>query len=359
MFVQLMMDIDLILPLLKSAKTRNDLVPIACISDQVAATVPDFLEALSYLRIEFEITRHDEIISGKRPRLRKIDAVVSASESTANPHRAAHNLTSRANAEGLRTYTIQHGFENVGITYFDDVHNPDNIRFASHRVFTWCPTDRLHCDVPEETRRKCLAAGCCKDTVMNLHDLVRPGSNKRLVGVFENLHWHRYDEDYRNCFLADLIETARNFKETTFLLKPHPAGRWLTQRYKGPLPDLENVIVANPSDPNWKAYTGPIIVGMADGVITTPSTVALDAARSGRPVAITGYDLRLKNYEPLPVLRSRKDWEGFVNQLYSPDRRKELTAVISSFLKDALVPGDACRRILDCISNDIDPLRSK
>lgn len=353
MFVQLIMDVDLILPLLKSAKSRNDLVLLACVSDQVAAEVPDVLEALNYLRIEFEITRHDEIISGKRPMLRKIDAVVSASESTANPHRAAHMLTSRANAKGLRTYTLQHGFENVGITYFDYVHNSENIRFASHRIFTWCPTERLHCDVPEETRRKCLPVGCCKDIVTNLDDLVRPGSRKCLVGVFENLHWHRYDENYRNCFLADLFETARNFKETTFLLKPHPAGRWLTQRYKGALPDLENVIVANPRDPNWKAYTGPIIVGMADGVITTPSTVALDAARSARPVAITGYDLRLKNYEPLPVLRSGKDWESFVNQLYSADRRNELTAVISSFLKDVLVPGDACRRILDYISNDI------
>jgi hypothetical protein len=353
MFVQLIMDVDLILPLLKSAKSRNDLVLLACVSDQVAAEVPDVLDALNYLRIDFEITRHDEIISGKRPMLRKIDAVVSASESTANPHRAAHMLTSRANAKGLRTYTLQHGFENVGITYFDYVHNSENIRFASHRIFTWCPTERLHCDVPEETRRKCLPVGCCKDIVTNLRDLVRPGSRKCLVGVFENLHWHRYDENYRNCFLADLIETARNFKETTFLLKPHPAGRWLTQRYKGALPDLENVIVANPRDPNWKAYTGPIIVGMADGVITTPSTVALDAARSARPVAITGYDLRLKNYEPLPVLRSGKDWESFVNQLYSADRRNELTAVISSFLKDVLVPGDACRRILDYISNDI------
>jgi hypothetical protein len=353
MFVQLMMDIDLILPLIKSAKSRNDLVPLACISDQVAAEVPDILETLNSLRIGFEITRHDEIISGKRPRLHKINAVVSASESTANPHRAAHNLTNRANTKGLRTYTIQHGFENIGITYFDYIHNSENIRFASHRIFTWCPTERLHCDVPEETRQKCLPVGCCKEIMMNRHDLIRPGNHKFLVGIFENLHWHRYDENYRNCFLADLMETARNFKETTFLLKPHPAGRWLTQRYRGPLPDLENVIVANPGDPAWKAYTGPIIVGMADGIITTPSTVALDAARSGRPVAITGYDLRLKNYEPLPVLRSRKDWESFVHQLYIADARNKFTAVISSFLKDALVPGDACRRILDCISNDI------
>lgn len=358
MFVQLLMDIDLILPLLRSAKSRNDLVPLACVSDQVAAQIPVVLESLRSHRIQFEVIRHDEIISGQRPQLRAIDALVSASESTANPHRAAHMLTNRANAKGLRTYTIQHGFENIGLTYFDQIHNSENIRFASHRIFTWCPTERLHTEVPEETRRKCLPVGCCKELGMDLQDLAKPGSRKLLVGVFENLHWHRYDENYRNRFLADLIETARNFKETTFLLKPHPAGRWLTQRYKGPLPDLENIIVANPGDPNWKEYTGPIIVGMADGVITTPSTVALDAARCGRPVAITGYDLRLKNYEPLPVLRSTKDWEGFVNQLYSPDRRKELTAVISSFLKDALVPGDACRRILDCISNDIDPLRS-
>jgi hypothetical protein len=355
MFVQLMMDIDLILPLLKSAKARNDLVPIACISDQVTATGSGFLDALSCLRIEFEITRHDEIISGKRPRLRAIDAIVSASESTANPHRAAHILTNRANAKGLRTYTIQHGFENIGLTYFDQIHNSESIRFASHRIFTWCPTERLHTEVPEETRRKCLPVGCCKELGMALHDLARPGSREFLIGVFENLHWHRYENKYRDCFLSDLTETARRFPNTTFLLKPHPAGRWLTQRYKGPLPDLENIIVANPSDPNWEPYTGPIIVRMADGIITTPSTVALDAARFGRPVAITGYDLRLKNYEPLPVLRSTKDWESFVNQLYSDstDTGGELTASISLFLKDALVPGDACRRILDYISNDI------
>jgi hypothetical protein len=189
---------------------------------------------------------------------------------------------------------------------------------------------------------------------MDLHGLVRPGIHKFLVGVFENLHWHRYDENYRARFLADLVETARNFKETTFLLKPHPAGRWLTQRYKGPLPDLENVIVANPGEAAWKAYTGSIIVGMADGIITTPSTVALDAARRGRPVAIAGYDLTLKNYDPLPILRSRKDWESFMTQICNvADRNNQLTAVVSSFLRNALVPGDACRRILDYISNDI------
>jgi hypothetical protein len=357
MFFQLRMDIDLILPLLESAKERKDLVPVACVSDQVSNQSLDLLARLYSLKIDFEINAYDKIASGKRPRLRDADALVSASESTANPHRAAHMLTKRANQAGLRTYTLQHGFENIGLTYFDQVHTVENIRFESQKIFIWGPIERLHKDVPEETKRKCVPVGCCKDVTNNPAHLLRPGKRKYLVAIFENLHWHRYDDDYRNRFLSDLEGTARRFQDTTFLVKPHPAGRWLTHRYKGTLPSGDNILVAYLEDPKWKAYTGQALVGLADAIITTPSTVALDAARANRPVAVVGYNLDLHAYEPLPTILSTRDWNSFLERLRVPEKHYEIEAAVASFSKRVLLAGDASSRILDYISADISASR--
>jgi hypothetical protein len=353
MFFQLGMDIDLILPLIESAKERKDLVPIACVSDQVSNQSPGLLPKLCSLKIHFEVIRHDEILSGRRPSLRGMDGLVSASESTANPHRAAHTLTVKANAAGLRTYTVQHGFENIGITYFDQIHNLENIRFASQTIFTWCPIERLHESIPEETKRKCLPVGCCKNLLTNFDGLARPGDREFLVGVFENLHWHRYDENYRGQFLRDLIDIAQKFPDTTFVVKPHPAGKWLTHRYQGLLPQETNILVASPDDPKWNPYSGQVLVGLADAVITTPSTVALDAVRCGCPVGVVGYGMDLKSYCPLPILRSKEDWSAFIEQLHSASGKKEFQERGWSFLADVMLPGDACTRMLNYISADI------
>jgi hypothetical protein len=352
-FIQLVTDVDLLLPLLKSAKSREDLVPLVCISDKVSDQLGEFLSTLASLNVEFQIIPRRQIVSGKRPSLRNIAALVSASESTANPHRAAHVLAKRANTAGIKTYTLQHGFDNIGLTYFDHIHDVENIRFASQKIFTWCPMERLHPEIPLETRRKCLPLGCTKDRMQNVDD---PGGLKDhgfLIAVFENLHWHRYDENYRRQFLLDLNQTAERFTDATMVIKPHPAGKWLTEHFKGPLPNGSNIIIADPRNPKWRPYTGPVLVAMADAIITTPSTVAFDAARLGRPVAVVGYRLDVKDYEPLPIIRSVTDWATFLSQIRVGEARRHIEERVSSFVAQVLVPGDACSRILSEIAAEI------
>lgn len=349
MFIQLIMDVDLILPLLKAAKQRNDIFPVACLSDLVTAQMPSLEASLTSLDVEFEIVEAGKVIEGELPGLENVAALISASESTANPHRAAHRLTKRANDAGIATYTLQHGLENIGLTYFDSVHRVQDILFASDIVFTWGPLQALHDDVPPETRNKCVPVGYCKELVTDFHAVAKPGGRQYLVTVFENLHWHRYDSNYSSDFLTDLVQTAEFFPDTTFIVKPHPAGKWITHRHTGALPEANNILIAHPDDPEWKPYSGPVLVAISDGVITTPSTVALDAAHAYRPVAVIGYNLNLPVYYPLPILRSTSDWSAFVEQLHLDGEKHDLEHRAASFLSNVILPGDACGRILDTI----------
>lgn len=351
--MHLVMDIDLILPLLLATRDRKDMVPLACVTEELLRQPHGLGDTLEGLHINFIRCGQDQVSAGRKPALGGVRAVVSASESTANPHRPAHVLTQRANRSGIRTYTVQHGFENIGLTYFDHVHSIENIRFASRKIFTWGPLSELHNGVPSETRMKCIPVGIPKTVESISVTLDRPGGRNFLVSVFENLHWHRYDADYAQRFLTDLENCAQKFPDVTFLIKPHPAGKWTTTRYKGSLPKDDNIVVADPRDAKWFPHTGLALVRMSDGTITTPSTVALDAAVSGCPVAVVGYSMELNKYQPLPIIRCSKDWITFVERLRVPELRAEFEDKISCFLERVILPGNACERILDIISADI------
>lgn len=353
MFIHLIMDIDLILPLLIAARGRSGIMPVACVTEEVLEQKKGFDETLRSLQIDFINFRGDQIISGSKPDLRGVAAMISASETTANPHRAAHVLTKRANEAGIRTYTLQHGFDNIGLTYFDHVHTVEDIRFASQTIFIWGPSEILHKEVSLETRLKCVSVGCSKYVESSHGISKRPGRRDSLIAIFENLHWHRYDSDYRQRFLMDLERSVRDFPDVDFFIKPHPAGKWMTSRYKGPLPKADNIVIVDHEENRLRDYNGASLLGIADGVITTPSTIALDAARAGRPVAVVGYGLDLKSYEPLPVIRSLDDWLAFVTEVAVAERRRAFDQQNSAFLERVLIAGDVCKRIFDTIAADI------
>jgi len=69
--------------------------------------------------------------------------------------------------------------------------------------------------------------------------------------------------------------------------------------------------MADPSDPFWEPFTAPSLIAAADLVITTPSTVALDAALARKPVAVVAYGMELPAFAPLPLLQSGADWIAF------------------------------------------------
>ena len=76
-----------------------------------------------------------------------------------------------------------------------------------------------------------------------------------------------------------------------------------------PKPDMPELIHSKKAARFWA------LLFNLDAVITTPSTVAVDAARAGRPVAVIGNDLLLPMYEPLPILREVDDWAYFLENL--------------------------------------------
>ncbi|OPX19121.1 MAG: hypothetical protein BZ151_10945, partial [Desulfobacca sp. 4484_104] len=61
---------------------------------------------------------HDNLIVATF-KLMKIDAFLNTVESTVASHKVPYLITTIANASGVYTYTMQHGFENVGLTYND------------------------------------------------------------------------------------------------------------------------------------------------------------------------------------------------------------------------------------------------
>ncbi len=79
-------------------------------------------------------------------------------------------------------------------------------------------------------------------------------------------------------------------------------------------------MIANPSDPTWEPYTAPSLLKLSDAVITTPSTVAIDACAAGLPVAVVAYDLNLPRYGLLPLILKENDYFEFLSCLSSEEK---------------------------------------
>ena len=104
----------------------------------------------------------------------------------------------------------------------------------------------------------------------------------------------------------------------------------------------------DPTDSAWEPHTAPALIAAVDRVLTTPSTVALDAARSGRPVAVLGYDLELPLYAPLPIVRRLEDLDGFLQA----DGGEALLRN-EAFLKRTVLPGRADHRIAAAVARTL------
>ena len=306
--------------------------------------------------IKYTLVDKGEVIAGRSPPLAGVRAVVTATETTLRPHRAAHELVSRANARGIPTITLQHGLDNVGLTYSDEVQEIESVRFASRVILTWGKAERLHDRIPPDTRLKCVPVGCPKYP----HERPRPdpAPAERTVAVFENLHWQRYPRAMADAFLRDLGATASAATGTQFVVKPHPAGRWLTERYRGPKSFPGNVTIVDPTRTAAPEHETPKLIRRSLGVITTPSTIALDAAWEGRPIAVAGYDVDTCTYAPLPKLAGPEDWVRFVTGIDTPAIRRELIALSLRFVDAALLPGDGAANAARVIAREAQRARN-
>ena len=332
-------DLDILLPVLLALRSRGEVRLRIALTDWLVAESPRVLNTLAAHGFDFDVYPRDEVRRGDAPLLGGVDGVLSGAETNVRAHKSGHTLVGRARARGAASFTLQHGFENIGLTYKDDLHD-EGVRFASDVIFTWCATDDLADWIAPETRAAVVPVGSPK-TVPNFASPtpLHQGFWTRTVGVFENLHWARFSEVYRERFLEDMRDAAAANPDTLFLIKPHHAGRW-TSRQRNRIAQAANLVVVDPTDSAWEPHTAPTLIASVDRVLTTPSTVALDAARTGRPVAVLGYDLELPLYAPLPVIRTREDLGRFLDE--------EADAALSRnevFLARARLPGRADHRI--------------
>ena len=357
LYINLPQDLDLLLPLTEPLKA-NGYCPRLVVSSKAWQNSPQTKHQLKATNLELSnqlsVLNHKAVVAGFRPSLRGVQALITASESTAAAHRGPHALTKRANRRGIATYTLQHGLENVGLTYFDDEHPVGQVMFASKTIFTWGPTAHLPAETPKATKAKCIAAGCPKivrppEPAVPIPELSIPNYKRRdrLIVIFENLHWSRYSDRYRQQFLQDLGQAALTHSKTTFIIRTHPTGLW-TQRHLDRLPSASNLVLADPSSDRWRAVTAATLIALADITITTPSTIALDAARAGCPVAVAAYGLSLPNFEPLPLLQHHSDWQALM-----AEPGQSLAQKSEQFARSRLMPGDAVGRIISQIAADL------
>lgn len=337
-------DLDVLLPVLLAVKARDEVKLKLVLSEYLLADSPRIAAALAAHGLDFTAHPREAIRAGTEPTLTGVDGVLSGADTNTRAHKAGHTLAGRAKAQGLPSFTLQHGLENIGLTYKDHLHG-EEIRFASDQVFIWGPREGLAPWAAEETRAKVVPVGSPKSVPEPAAALdLRQGHWPRVVGVFENLHWHRFSELYLERCLEDLAAAAEARPDTLFLIKPHHAGRWLS-RNPARLSPRPNLVVIDPTDSAWEPHTAPALIASVDRVLTTPSTVALDAARTGRPVAVLGYDLELPLYEPLPILRRGEDLDAFLEMGATDALRLN-----EAFLRRTALPGRADHRIAAAIA---------
>lgn len=351
-FLQLPQDLDLALPL-ATELLGSGIETRALATSELLERSPRVASRLADAGVPLRSFPSKGIRAGLVPWLGGVGALVCPTESTAGPHRIAHFLTRRARALGIPTYTLQHGFDNIGLTYFDGEFPPGAVSFASETIFLWGPLSTLHPDVPPETRARCLPTGLLKAIEPSpgrpdLVSLSAPGT--RPVAIFENLHWSRYSRRYRDAFMRDVRDLAlAAHSRFTFFIKPHHAGRWLTREERNV--GGEGLVVLDPSDPKWEPHTAPDLIASASAVVTTPSTVAVDAALSGTPVAVAGYDADVSRYEPLPILRTHEDWRRFLDETSTREAREALVTRAVQFLDRWVLRGNGARRAAETVAS--------
>lgn len=349
-------EVDLLEPVVAAAARRTGkgagaVALTVVLTDHAATRSTRARTMLARHGAAWTVAERSALLAGRAPDLSAADAVLVGAESDHPSHCVPHALLGRASALGIPCFAVQHGLESIGLTYFDEVHDA-GVRLGGDLIFTWFPVAAAPAEMAAEVRRRLCPVGSLREPT-----LVRPvlpasvtADGRPLVGVFENLHWHRYDDRFRAGFVEALLEAAAARPALRFLVKPHHSARWLGQTPVGTLP--ANVILADPADPAWEPFTAPALLPALAAVITTPSTVAHDAARAARPVAVAGGDLALPVLAPLPILRRPSDWLAFLDGVLA-DGGAAALADGQLFLDRHMVPGPAGERILDHICDRV------
>lgn len=346
--IDLVQDVDALAPLVRAARADQRFELCVVMADWLDQAAPGASQRVAAAGIT-PVRHARRSLARTAPDLTGWQALVTASESTAQPHRFAHALTHRANAAGLETFTLQHGLENVGITYKDD----GDVEFASRHLLIWGAPEALPNWVSDDVRRRAIGVGRIKPAPQRAQPLPI-ATNGAIIAVFENLHWARYSGHYRRDFGQRLAATAAAIPNATFVVKPHPAGQWFVTTQSQIVKMPANVVVADPRDARWRAIPAGDFLQHASAVITTPSTIALDAAQMGRPVAVAGHQIDTPAYDPLPILRTAADWKAFVESALRDPVREPLSRFVARHVLDV----DAEAAALNAVAAAVRPAPS-
>lgn len=308
----LLQDIEVLRPVLQHFISRENWRVRVLVSKWLMAQpspLQDFLADHSIVPIVME---REDILQGTPDPVNAANLVFLASETNLGPHRIAHHIARQADKNKIPAVTFQHGLENEGLTYFGE---NKSVRFASQKIIVWGEIDSNRQKLSRDTLQKCLPIGMFRsmDRAMPSTELRQKLNHNKVVGVFENLHWERYSDEYRTAFLQNLIFAARQNTECCFLIKPHPAGRWfsLSNSERCDLPG--NVVTIDEHDAFLQQLSGTQLAGLVDAVITTPSTIAVDAAIAKVPIAVVAHTMSgLDMYRGLDLLHDARDWSSFV-----------------------------------------------
>jgi hypothetical protein len=333
--VDLVQDIDVVLPVLLAIRDSGSFRLDVAVSRWLERESPRTGALLQRQGFSFRWLRRSRIIAGVEPSLRGVSAVLTASESSHPAHAAGHALALAARAKGVPSYTLQHGLENIGLTGVEARAGG----FASDVVFCWFPPEGTAPDLPPETRARLDHVGRPAPP----GGWIAPEPPVFDLAVYENLHWDRYGEADREAFLAGLRAVAAR-PELRIVLRPHPAGAW-GERLGLEFAYFANMTLVGGAEARRSLGNLTQSPGLAARVITTPSTIALDAALAGRPVALAADGGSL--YRPLKVLASPPDWVEFACS------DKPMSGAIEDFKHRVLVEGDAADRIVRRMSRDL------
>jgi len=347
LFIMRAWDLELLLPLYHKARNQTDINVELWLSQKSFEKNPEVITYLKNSNAQVKRIAGNYDLMKVSKWLWNIDCFLTTVESTASKHKLSYVITKLANRLGINTFVMQHGFETIGLTYYDKF-DPPNIKFASKKVLIWGPVKKLPAWVPSETKNKAVAVGCTKIWNDSNNAPILDENGRPYIGIFENLHWHRYNDAYRAAFLSHLVRIAGDRPELHFILKSHPIS--VTRRSKAMLATLQgmkNVEISDLSAQKSDALTTSSLIKSSLGIITTPSTIALDGAMTGVPVAVTRYGLDLGYYSPLPQIDELKDWHEFLDALLDDTSRNDLKLRARHFLENVILPGDAASRILE------------
>jgi len=342
-------DVELLISLYEKAKQQKDLDVSFWMLKKCDKRFPHVIPLLTEKDIAI-----DQFVSFAGPlkllkSLQRTEMFLSTVESTAAPHKLPYIITKVANAMGVSTYTLQHGFENIGLNYCDDIHRPE-VKFAAKTIFTWGQPAEFPAWVNKKTLEKSIAVGCPKKLVILKNNPPINTGERPIIAVFDNLFWHRYDEKYRSTFLRHLQDISKQRKEFRFILKSHPNDvRKRSKELAAILVNLENVEVVDLLGEE-ENLTTPWLLTRAVGVITTPSTIALDAALAKVPVAVSRYGLDLTYYSPLHLLDDFEDWQRYLDRLTEKSENSILKQNGERFLARVLVKGDPVSKMLSVMT---------